>query len=216
MAAETHETTRPLMPLSGWLALVVFLVGIGGALYLWWHETQSNIRIPVPVRDLPMYYQIQPNDLVQRTHSSRQVTSTTLRETTQIVGRYTLVEVPQGKPLNDVQLGPGVNTMLISNTVAIGIPATTATVLGGNLQAGDVVDLFFAPVASEGQFSLTPPMFENLLVLDVKTVIAEKAADGLQPHPSYVVVIALPIDRRGEFVSHGASETMWLTRRNRP
>lgn len=214
MAAETHETIRPLMPLSSWLALVVFLVGIGGALYLRWHEAQSNIRIPVPVRDLPMYYQIQPDDLVQQTHSSRQVTSATLRETTQIVGRYTLAEVPQGKPLSDVQLGPGVNTMLISNTVAIGIPATTATVLGGNLQAGDVVDLFFVPVTSDIQPSPTPAMFKNLLVLDVKTVIAEKAADSLQPHPPYIVVIALPMDRRDEFVAHSTTEMMWLTRRN--
>jgi Flp pilus assembly protein CpaB len=212
MAAETPQISGPLMPLSRWLALIAFLVGVGGALYLWGHEAQTLVLVPVPVRDLPAYHQIQPGDLAQRAYPSRHLTSATLRETAQIVGSYTLVNVSQQKPLSRDQLGAVVDTALISGTVAIGIPATPAMVLGGSLQLSDLVDVIFVPTASDAQPSLKPVLFENLLVLDVKSVVTEKAADSSQP---YVVVIALPLDRRDEFVAHSTRDTLLLARRIR-
>lgn len=213
MAAETPKTTGPLMSLGGWLALIAFLVGIGGALYLWRHEAQTPVLVPVPARDLPAYHQIQSSDLAQRAQFSRHLTSATLRETTQIVGRYTLTEVPQQQPLSDRQLGPVVDTTLISDTVAVGIQATPAMVLGDNLQAGDVVDLILVPATTEGHPSPTLTLFEHILVLDVRSVLESRISNNRPSDRPFVVVIALPLDRRLEFATRGAGATLLITRK---
>jgi Flp pilus assembly protein CpaB len=213
MAAETSPKLRPLMPLTGWLVLVAFLVGVGGAFYLWWHEMQTSVLILVPVRDLPAYYQVQPGDLIHQTYPARDLSSTTLREPAQILGHYTLVAVPQQRPLNDYQLGPVVDMDLISGTVPIGIPATPAMVLGGNLQAGDVVDIILVPAATEQQPSSAQSLFEEVLVLDVKPVAESQATDGGSSDHPFIVVIALPLDRRQEFATRRPGATWVITQR---
>lgn len=202
------------MPLGGWLALVAFLAGIGGALYLWGHEVQNSVSIPVPARDLPAYQQIQPGDLAQQAFFPRHLPSVTLEETAQIVGHYTLVNVPHQQPLSYDQLGPVVDTDLISGTVAIGIPATPAMLLGGSLKAGDIVDIFFIPSATETQPSPRPTLLENILVLDIKPGRESDKVEDVESSQLFVVIVAVPLDQRTEFAIRSASGTLTLTRKN--
>jgi Flp pilus assembly protein CpaB len=210
MAAETSPKSRLLMPLEGWLALLVFMVGIGGALYLWWHEAQTSVSVSVPVRDLPAYHQIQASDLTQKPHPARDLTSITLRNSGQIVGRYTLSPVSQDYLLSDGQLGPVVKASLISGTVPIGISVTPSTVLGGNLQAGDIVGVFLVPTVAETQTTVVSSLFEGLLVLDVKSPPNDQACSEEISDDSFIIVVALPADRAREFavISPGSRLTI--------
>jgi len=130
-----------------------------------------------------------------------------------MVGRYTLVAIPQQQPLSDDQLGPVVDTALIFDTIAIGVPATPAMVLGGGLHAGDVVDIVLVPAATEAEPSPSPVLFENILILDVRPSPESQATDGKPADHPFVVIVALPLDRRLEFATTSARATLLITQK---
>lgn len=210
MDREASQKPRLLMSPGRWLALLVLLVGVGGALYLWRHEAQTGVCVSVPARDLPAYYQIQARDLTQQMYPVRDLTSATLWKPGKIVGRYTLSTVSQDHLLSDGQLGPVVDTSLISGTVPIGISATSATVLGSNLRVGDVVDVLLVPTATETPPTVVSSLCEGLLVLDVKSLPNGQACSEGTTDSSFIVVVALPGDRVHEFAvtSLGAKSTI--------
>jgi len=86
-------------------------------------------------------------------------------------------------------------------------------VLGGNLQAGDVVDLVLVPPVTEAQPSPSPTLFENILVLDVKPVAEAWTTDGKLHDSPLVVDVALPLNRRLEFATKSRGATFLLTRK---
>ena len=178
------------------LALVAFLLGIGGAINL----ASRQVSVPVPKRDLPAYYQVKKDDLVLQNYPANAFTSTPLSES-QIIGHYTLVAVPKRKPFIQEQ-EQLIEPSRIANTVAITIPATPNLTLGGSLKAGDSVDILIMPKTETGKPPAKAVSFSNILVLSVKS-----------GQPSGAVVIALPLDRRNEFIQASASATLWLTRK---
>lgn len=195
----------PKKPLSFSLSLghifilLNILVGLAGAFYLWRHETQIRVFVFVPKRTLPAYHQVQSDDLIRRFYLAKDLTSETLRDLKQIEKRYTLVAVPRYKPLTQEQL---VVPERIKDTVAIAIPATPSMIFGGTLKAGDSVDILVVPTVKEGQPPAQPVPFKNILVLDVKSM-----------QQSFVVVIALPLERHEEFATVSTKATLWLTQK---
>lgn len=197
------------MPLSRLGVFIAIPVSASCALYLGWHESQTRLFIPVLVHELPAYHQIQKSDLKEQKFSSRTLTSATLKKSKQIINRYTLAPVPKEKPLSKDKLGPKVNTDHISDTVVIGIPATPAMVLGGNLQSGDIVDLIATPAATVSEPQLTSVVFPNILVLDVKSTGKNKSPS----ESPFVVVIALPVDHRQEFATKSVGAKILISRK---
>ncbi|MCA1994355.1 MAG: Flp pilus assembly protein CpaB [Coleofasciculus sp. S288] len=189
------------MPLSRLGVFIAIPVSAFCALYLGLHEPQTRLLVPVPVRDLPAYHQIQPTDLKPQKFSTKTLTSATLKESELIVNRYTLTPVPKHKPLSKDKLGPKVESDRISNTVAIGIPATPAMVLGGNLEAGDIVDVIVPPAATSSESKLTSVVFPDILVLDVKSMQENKSPTNQVSDSPFVVVVALPVARLQEFAA---------------
>ncbi len=202
------------LSLSHLLALVAISSGLIGYFYLQKYEIQNQVYLPVPARDLPAYHQIQTSDLKQQEYPDRTVSKTTLRKSTEILGRYTLTAIPKEKPLSQTQLSPKLDppqAKLLADTVAIGISATPALVLGGNLQAGDVVDI---TLVSEATKELSSPKFlkfDNILVLDIKPVSSNKTSQLLPSE--FVVVIAIPRQRQQEFANNSAGRKLLLSRR---
>lgn len=193
------------MPLSRLGVLIAIPVSAFCALYLGLHEPQTRQLIPVPVRDLPAYHQIQLTDLVQKKSSAKTLSS--------IVNRYTLTPVPKHKPLSKDKLGPKVESDRISNTVAIGIPATPAMVLGGNLEAGDIVDIIIVPTATKSEPQLTSVLLPDILVLDVKSMQENKSPTNQLSDSSFVIVVALPVARRQEFATNSIGAKLLISRK---
>lgn len=193
------------MPLSRLGVLIAIPVSAFCALYLGLHEPQNRQLIPVPVRDLPAYHQIQLTDLAPKKSSAKTLTS--------IVNRYTLTPVPKDKRLSKDKLGPKVDTAHISNTVAIGIPATPAMVLGGNLEAGDIVDVIIVPAATKSEPQLTSVLLPDILVLDVKSMGENKSPTNQLSDSPFVVVVALPVARRQEFATKSVGAKLLITRK---
>jgi len=193
------------MPLSRLGVFIAIPVSAFCALYLGLHEPQTRLHIPVPVRDLPAYHQIQLTDLVQKKSSAKTLTS--------IVNRYTLNPVPKDKPLSKDKLGPKVESDRISNTVAIGIPATPAMVLGGNLEAGDIVDVIIVPAATKSEPQLTSVLLPDILVLDVKAMQENKSPANQLSESPFVVVVALPLALREELATKSVGAKLLITRK---
>lgn len=202
---------RSLFPLSISLSLLVavfaIVVGAIGAAYLGWHESKIRIVIDVPARELPAYYQIKSSDLIKKDYITRNLPSKTLKNTKEIIGRYTLTKIPEKKPITEKQLNSKIDPTRLANTIAVGIPATPAMTLGGNLQAGDIVDITFVPPTTKLGSLPSPKVFSNIVVLDVKQVSQANAS-----HTS-VIVIALPSKSQQEFATYTSRATLLISRK---
>lgn len=201
------------MPLSRLGVLIAIPVSAVCTLYLGLYESHIHPLIPVPVRDLPAYHQIQPTDLVQRKVSAKTLTLATLKESKRIVNLYTLTPVLKDKPLSKDKLSPQVDTARLSDTVAIGIPATPAMVLGGNLEAGDIVDVIVPPAATKLEPQLPPLVLRNILVLDVKSMQENKFSANQLSDAPFVVVVALPVARLQEFATKSVGAKLLISRK---
>ncbi|GJD19201.1 hypothetical protein RIVM261_041570 [Rivularia sp. IAM M-261] len=192
------------LSLDLWILILALFVGTLGATYL---ETQPKIEIQVPNRDLPAYHQIKPGDLSSKSYAKKDIPSKVLKKSQELVGRYTLAKIPKQKPLTEKLLGSKIDPNRLVNTVAVGIPATPAMILGSNLQASDTVEITLVPTTNKAQ-SLPPTVvFSNILVLDVKSVPQAAASS------TSVVVVALPLKRQQEFASKSPGATFLLTRK---
>ena len=80
-------------------------------------------------------------------------------------------------------------------------------ILGGNLQAGDTVEMTLVPTTTKAESLPSPVVFPNILVLDVKSVSQASASS------TSVVVVALPLKRQQEFASKSLGATFLLTRK---
>jgi Flp pilus assembly protein CpaB len=190
--------------LSQWITILTLFFGVIGATYL---ETQTKIEIQVPKRDLPAYYQIKPDDLSSKAYAKKDIPSKILKESQELVGRYTLTKISKQKFLTEKLLSSKIDPSRLVDTVAVGIPATPAMILGGNLQAGDTVDMTLVTTTTKTKSLPSPIVFPNTLVLDVKSVSQASASS------TSVVVVALPLKRQQEFASKSFDAVFLLTRK---
>lgn len=217
---ELPPLNKPLAPLRVWLGVVVAAAGLAGVVYLVGWDTlldtlgrnEKTMSASVPAKDLPPYYQISAEDLTVVPIPTGDVTSSTVVEMTALEGRYTLSEIAEGIPVDSAQLVPSVGTVPTANTVSVALPATSAMALGGSLQGGDVVDIFFGMTEAGAVDTPLIAPIEDVLVLDVKQVEEGEQDDAVAFRHPYVVVIAVPIDRRGDLASRGAIGLLLITR----
>lgn len=196
---------------AGWGTLIVIL-----ALSAWlisMKEAQSTKAVPVPKTDLPAYHLIEATDLMTKTLGADSIPEYVLDSLSGLIGLYTLTPLAANKPITVEQVHTVPDLALISGTVSIGIPATPATVMAGNLQAGDIVDILLVPPTAEASPKPTPSLLENILVLDVKSVPESQQIEEEVASQPYVVIIALPADRRLEFASASSGATLLIMRK---
>jgi Flp pilus assembly protein CpaB len=193
--------------LSFCLALVALILGSIGACEL----MNRQISVFVPKRDLPAKYQIKENDLIEQKYPDNNSTPAPLLKS-QIIGCYTLVKLSKQEPL--VTDKKQLLTDSLKNTVEIAITATPSMTFGGDLKAGDRVDILAVKTIDKNQDSTQstssveakqPEPFKDILVLDVKPT-----------KQSSVVVIALLSENHTKFATAATGATLWLTRRVPP
>ncbi|NEO98687.1 MAG: hypothetical protein F6K58_08395 [Symploca sp. SIO2E9] len=174
-------------------------------------ELSPTFRLPVPKQTLPAYHLITADDIKEKEIPEAQVPGDALRHQSELIGYSPLQLLPANQPVSRFVL---TEPKYLKDTMAVGIPATPAMTLGGNLKAGDVIDITLVPVAIESEPQPEPVTFSDILVLDVKLMQEKKSfAEQVSEQP-FVVVIALPTVRRLEFATQSAGVTVLLTRKH--
>jgi Flp pilus assembly protein CpaB len=197
------HTPRPVNHLKIWLFVIVLLSGLLGAAGARLRQTFLPFPAPqiifIPKRTLPIYYIIKESDLKRQLYFSSQPNEEIIKESEGLVGRYTLVELPENQLVNKHQLGPVVEPASLSNMVAIEIPATKSMVMNNQMLPGDVIDIALTPLATVKNKKPVPILFKNILVLNVKPI--EVTGNNQNQNREYILVVAMPMDRRLDFVT---------------
>jgi len=189
-------------------------IGLLGFIYLQWVEGQSQVKLWVLNRDLPAYTQIKPTDLAEKTVPDRTISPEVVKEVDKLRDRYTIAEVPKDKPISKKQLGPELTAdqkKLLQNTVLIGIPATPAMFLGGNLQAGDRVNVMVVQEATKKQPNPQSILFSNTFVFDVKS--NSKNSSATNQSLEWVVILAIPANHQEDFTRSISDRKVILSRK---
>ncbi|MFN8490280.1 MAG: SAF domain-containing protein [Caldilineaceae bacterium] len=193
-----------------WWSLVfwpLFFIIVGATAFWMFRKSPAQTTIFMPTRDLPPYRLLTTTDFVTKTVDATQLSADTVREATGLVSHYAVMPLLAGEPVKAQQLRSLANAQLLTQTVAIGLPATPAMALNGNLQAGQSVDIML--VSTMTQSVTTPPIYENLLVLDVKATNAAQAERTVNAQPPFVIVLAIPLAKRNEFsIAYGKATTI--------
>lgn len=188
-------------------------IGVVGALILFILGHRSPVTIPVPAQDLPPYHLVHPGDLIAKSFDPDELNPSILRDESAIPGHYTLKSFSKGRPIHGDLLGPAVDRNLLAGTTAIGIPATGAMILGGNIHAGDVVDVIIPTVPGLPRANSRPVLPDHVLVLDVKPTPGKEPAATSGAGEPYVVILAVPLSRRSSFAAHNPALPLTITRK---
>ena len=173
-----------------------FIVSVG---VIWMVIKPTHISLPFLKHEVPAYYVIEAKDVLVVSVDASIVNSGTVRNIQDLIGHYTFYPVHPYRPINNDQIGPKPNSTLISNTLAIALPANITTLLAGNIYAGDVVSL--ATVHNSNTNSSSTIVFQRVLVLDRKSVGSQN-----------VIVLAIPIDRWLDYLDQTRNATIVLAR----
>jgi hypothetical protein len=171
--------------------------------------------VVTPKKNLPAYHQIQPSELSVQARLTDKEEAETPWNAEDVVGRFTLEALPEGKPIAKSQLGPAVNGALFSGKAVVEVTVTRATILDGKIKSGDVVDLIFETLPTQGQQQPQPlsnSSFQNIFVLNVKPIGKPDPAAPGQPENNYLLILALPSERYAEFVVEIAKKTSLIVR----
>jgi Flp pilus assembly protein CpaB len=191
------------------IILLVGLIAFGG--WMFWKLTtreEPPINIPPPMepakivakRQMPAFTLLTGEDLDPRPSSPE--LGQAAPKVDGLTGRYLLVEVKKGGEVKDEIVAPESATKLLSDAVAVSIPTTATTFVGGQLRAGDIVDL----IAVRCQGSPAGKKFESLLVLNI--VQANK--DTGLPN---AINLAISSAQRDDFASAVAGGNVLVTRK---
>lgn len=197
---KRDEQAKRKPPLDPWPWLYWGLFFIVVPLVALWmaYKPAPRVNLPVPARDLPPYHVFTAGDIITVTVPLRQVTGATVRNVHDLVGRYTLQAVSAGQPIRRDHVVAIPDPALITNTLAVGLPADAATILGGVLRPGDVVAVAAVPTSTP---AAPARIFDAVLVLDVKRTEDE-----------VTVVLAIPADRWEEYLGRTQGARIVLAR----
>lgn len=123
---------------------------------------------------------------------------------TPFLGRYLLTKVTVGTEIKPDLLVPAEAKGLLENSVAVSIPATATSSLGGQLRMGDMIDVLLIH-ANQAK----PDPFE-LLVLNLPV---QQAPTDKTPAEAGAITLAIAKDKRDLFVAALPGATMVITRK---
>lgn len=168
-----------------------------------------SVSWSVPAKTLPAYRPIVADNFAEKEIPEAQIPTDAVQQRDELIGYCPLEPLIANQPISRSVL---VEQKYLTDTIAVGIRATPAMTFGGQLQPGDLVNIIARPAVTEAPTTEAPPtVWENLLVLDVKSVAAQ-AADKSLDYP-FVVVIALPKSKQTEFAVQTLDATLLVSRK---
>ncbi len=195
--SPTPTPPRDSLPFIYWSVFVICLA-LGGILFF--VKREAPLAVPVVPRNVPAYHILTASDVTTKTIEAHQVVSDTVRDAQSLIGHYTREVLTASRPIHAGQIVAISDSRLISDTLAVGISANSATILGGNLRAGDVVSLAAVPISETASAATT--VLDQVLVLDVK--VSDKDT---------VVVLAIPRSHWLEYLDKTHNAEFVLARR---
>lgn len=194
-------TTPPKKPRDyfTWGYWLLFLLVIP-IIAIWMAYKPMQVSLPTLNQNQASYGIISANEVSMKWVDMNTVAINTLRNKQDLVGHYTLTAVFAQQPVLANQIGPKPEQpSLILNTLAAAIPANSATTLGGNLRAGDVVSMAAVPLSNAS--SSPTIVFDQLLVLDVKS-------SGSQT----IIILAIPTEQWLNYLTKTRNAIIMLAR----
>jgi Flp pilus assembly protein CpaB len=143
--------------------VAVLLLSGAGLIYLSFFPRTTTIY--VAAADLPAYWPVQQRDVRQLSVSSRNAPDDAITSRGNIVGRYTLRPVGQDTAFRSSAVGPEVPVETLERDLLVALPGNSETALGGQLRAGDRVDVALSPERIDGRSGV----LTDVLVVDVRT-----------------------------------------------
>ena len=142
---------------------------------------------------------LQPLTLVNTANLEARSPDKNLPDITKLSDRYLLVSVDKDKEVRDEMLAPQAASALLSNAVAVSVPASPTTVVGNQLRTGDLIDVVATPLIPTDK--TTVKKFENLMVLlpvakDSSTIVLAVASAQRDDFASALVNTQLLISRK--------------------
>jgi hypothetical protein len=161
----------------------------------------STVRLPVLAKAKSAFELITDVDIVEENVVESEIAPDAARTRQELVGKRPLQQMAARKPVRRSHVTDAKN---LEHTVTVGISATPAMVMNGNLQVGDVIDVIFVPAATEANKFPKPVVFDNVRVLDVKPTPGG---------PNYTVSIVLPSNQLIKFASMSFGSRPIIARR---
>ena len=192
------------------VALLITLIALGGWMS-WTLATREEPPVPpsepiepaksriVATSDLPAFTSLKAGHLVPRPGSTD--LGQPAPNVNGLIDRYLLVNVKKGAEVKDEMVAPTAASALLANAVAVSIPTTATTFVGGQLRPGDLIDL----TAVRSKPSSESKKFAGLLVLN----IVQASKDSGLPN---AIVLAIPYDQRDDFALRIAGADLLITR----
>ena len=116
--------------------------------------------------------------------------------------RYLLVDVKNGGEVKDENLAPESATDVLKDAIAVSIPASPTTTLGGQLRVGELVEMVAVPAKEEAPVI----KFEKLVVLN-------NVAPNKEANLPGTITLAVPSTERDNFAQAVGRTQYFLTRR---
>lgn len=200
MSVNPTPQPKPPRDYLAWIYWIPFLLIVSIGIFLIARKP-TYISLPFLKHEVTAYYLIKANDVYVGSVDANIVTSSTIRNLQDLIGHYTLSSILADKPILGDQIGPKPESRLITNTLAVAIPANSTTLLGGNLHAGDIVSIASVPLSNAP--TLPRIVFDSILVLDVKQ----------SPQNQAVIILAIPTYRWPSFLAEMQGATVVLALR---
>ena len=188
-----------------WYFLSVSLICLIGLSVIQQKEI-PKVSVPALKRDLPVYHRITSDDYGYQSLEQAAVPADALRTDDEVPNHYTLQAMSSGSVIRRPQVQNVENPDRLLGTVTMAIPATSAMTLGGNLRAGDSIDVALAVDAAKpiGECTL-----ENIIVLDVRATLGEVE----KAESPFIIVLALPQNCSQTFANKAELGKLIITRR---
>jgi len=194
-----------IMSLSNWVMVLVFISGLGGAIYLKLYQQHNRSEVPVAARDLPAFQLIHSEDLTLKSFPHFKLKPGFIPSKKDLIGHYALNKIPQGQPFQKEKVGPEVDSVYLAKACIINLPTAPKQIIGGTLEAGNSADLFF-PERNDSSGTSPGYVFENILIMAVHNNQAYQQPASVRG----ALVIALPREYLNEFISHFTDESVYF------
>jgi Flp pilus assembly protein CpaB len=173
-------------------------------------NSQSRVKIPVPTKDIPAFHTIAAEYLIEQDILETLVPIDAVQKKEDIVDLIPLRALPAQQPIRRPLL---VESKRFEHTIALGVQATLASALGGNLQPGDLVDIILLPQGTQARHQLEFTLFDDILIIDIQPAYKNDPMQDRAIEEISVLILAIPLDKRMEFIHAYMSGTMLLSRR---
>lgn len=197
------DRPRDRLPLILWLLYVVVLVALSIVMAVLpvplWRllvpQSTPQITRAVPKTDLAAYHLITASDLIDTRLPTAQLPTDTITSTSSLSGSISLMPLTAGQPITTDQVLSIADPMVISGTLVTAIEGGPALAFGGQLRTGTVVTAW----VDDRRIA------DHLLVLYVKRFDAQGTSGPIE---RYVIILAVPSDRRTEIMRAAAGGTL--------